>query len=326
MIGSFQHTANRVPSENPLEEVWAQTGRVGTTVHLAALQPDNPAIPWAEYREYAKVRIHQALEFRAAAHASTLLTAPLPLYYAFLNLMRANLALIPEIIPQNAHGLKFHKSSDLLASEAEIVGGTFTDYLDARKLPYVRGSRITLRDALGCIAELNDDVRNFDPTMAHLQLIVVEAIINGPVHLHFRQYDGDFSTTWADRFPTLAAVCSIASPQVLLVQPTACENKYESICDFLHQRLLNNLTLVDNGIWWELPRSNVYMHLDRIGYYHVAAFILGSVVRYQPELLLGASNPDSGVGWLLKRFLQRAERFYPQLHLSYGAAGIQLYF
>jgi hypothetical protein len=51
-------------------------------------------------------------------------------------------------------------------------------------------------------------------------------------------------------------------------------------------------------------------------YYHVAAFILSSAVRYQPELVLDVNKPDSGVGWLLNRFLKAAERFYPQLHLE----------
>jgi hypothetical protein len=55
-------------------------------------------------------------------------------------------------------------------------------------------------------------------------------------------------------------------------------------------------------------------------------FILGSIVRYQPELILPVSGSDSETGWLLRRFLSQAERFYPQLKLIEQNGGQAIYF
>ncbi len=55
----------------------------------------------------------------------------------------------------------------------------------------------------------------------------------------------------------------------------------------------------------------------RPAYYFVTLFILGSVVRYEPELMLDTVDPNSLSGWLLKRVIQGAERFFPQLMLSW---------
>jgi hypothetical protein len=38
------------------------------------------------------------------------------------------------------------------------------------------------------------------------------------------------------------------------------------------------------------------LDLPRPAFYFIAAFILSSVVRYQPELLVGVSDPDSEQG------------------------------
>jgi hypothetical protein len=74
-------------------------------------------------------------------------------------------------LPGNAHGLKFHVGADLLSSEASLQRGTFTDYLDVRKIPWQKGDRISLRDALGCVVEMHTDNRNFDPNMGHTQWV-----------------------------------------------------------------------------------------------------------------------------------------------------------
>jgi len=53
--------------------------------------------------------------------------------------------------------------------------------------------------------------------------------------------------------------------------------------------------------------------LPRPAYYFLATYILGNVVRYAPELLADLTDPDSHLGWTIQRFLNTAERFYPQL-------------
>jgi hypothetical protein len=75
---------------------------------------------WQKHLSYLQVRLTQALEFRRAAHSLTLLTAPLTLYYSFLNLMRAYMTLRHEVQAGKHHGLSFHAAASLFESEASL--------------------------------------------------------------------------------------------------------------------------------------------------------------------------------------------------------------
>jgi hypothetical protein len=324
-VGSFQNYAIRMESENPLEEVWSQVSRFATDECLNDMASDTGIANWGAHLAFVKVRIHQSLEFWRAAHGSTLLTAPLSLYYSFLNLMRAQMALIPEVMPIPHHGLRFKDNADLLSCEATFCEGTFTQHLSLQSVPWKKGDRISLRDALGCIPEMHVDVRTFDPNMSHAQVVFVEARSNPYMGLQFAGYPGDFAANWQSDFPNLKSTCSLDADKVLLVQPEAYSG-LEGIAPYLHEHLYNHLTVTQTPMWWALRNSEVSLKLDRIGYYHVAAYILGNAVRYQPELIFSANSADSGLGWLLKRFLKRAERFYPQLQLMWGQKGKQVYF
>jgi hypothetical protein len=57
--------------------------------------------------------------------------------------------------------------------------------------------------------------------------------------------------------------------------------------------------------------------LPRAAYYYIALFILASTVRYEPEMLVALVNPDSPLGWMVERFLNSAERFFPHLVLHW---------
>lgn len=172
-IGSFQNESNQYSSEHPIDEVWSRIGRFGTTSFLNTFRPDKQDIPWDEYLKYAQVRIRQSIEFRIAAQSATLLTSPLPLYYSFLNLTRAFLALGPELMPRSMHGLKFIKADNLLDSKAQLSKGTFTDYLDALSVEWQEGHEITLGDALGHIVELAHDYRSFSSNQSYVQSVAV---------------------------------------------------------------------------------------------------------------------------------------------------------
>jgi hypothetical protein len=327
-LGSFQNTRLHYSSENPLEDVWAQLGRVATREHLTALKPNNPSVPWDEFCKYIQVRFMQAQEFRNAARAGTVLTSPLTLYYSFLNLMRGTMAMVPEVMPINSHGLKFIAGADILSSAAELCRGTFTQHLELVGVTWKKQDRITLGDALGCIVEMVGDLAGFDPKLCHVQFVSVIARMRGALSLGFQFYRRDFAANWAKDFPTLATSCEPAADCVLTlnVKPDAYSNQPEGIAEFLHKNLWNALTITQRPKWWTLRRSEPHLQLDRISYYHVAMFILGSAVRYQPELVSEIASSNSGVGWLIKRFLQRAERFYPQLQLTYTWGGQQVYF
>jgi hypothetical protein len=324
--GSLQDASYYIASENPLEEIWAHIARTATNTELAKLKPEKQPADWDSHRAYLQVRLTQALEFRRAAHTSTLLTAPLPLYYSFLNLMRAYIALRQEVKPGKQHGLKFHAAPSLFESEASLTEGTFTDYLGYAGIAWKKGERISLRDALGCVIELWRDVTTIDPTMCHVQRIEVSAYIGREFSLRFHDHPGTLSESWRADFPTLVASCHDPDGFRLVVKEEACGKARNDVAQFLAKHLDYSLPFLGAPIWWAVRKSEPSLTLDRIGYYHVAAYILGNAVRYEPELMSEASRPESSDGWLIRRFLERAERYYPQLQLIYAGGGRQMYF
>lgn len=314
-IGSFQDERYLIRSEDPLDEVWNRIGRFGTSFLEHHFKPDKIDIAWDEYLKYTQIRIRQALEFRGAAHGASLLTAPLPLYYSFLNLTRALLALGPEIMPKSGHGLRFISGADLLSSKAQLTKGSFTDYLNTQGVPWAEGEQISLSEALGFIVELAYDYGIFDKNRVYVQPILVRAIMQGPVRLQFSNPSADFAKDWKDDFPELADVCVEDEECSLLVTDENLGKDYNFIAEFLNKRLLPDLTLLNHPKWYALRKNNGVIKLTRPAYYYVAMFILGSAVRYEPELILPASKADSEIGWLMRRFLKIAERFFPQLKL-----------
>ncbi|AKR42083.1 YaaC family protein [Methylophilus sp. TWE2] len=324
-IGSFQDEKYLLTSEEPLEEVWNHIGRFGTSFIARNFEPEKKNISWDEHIAYAKVRVRQALEFRSAAKSGSLLTAPLPLYYSFLNLTRAMMALGPEVIPKSAHGLKFLAGEELLSSCVQLTKGTFTDYLDAQGISWTNESQISLSDALGFIIEMAYDYQLFDVTRGHVQAISVRAIVNGPIQLHLLNYPNEFATDWQKDFPELAQICTAEETNVLLIKEEHRPNDYSAIAKLLESVLFPGLTLQNHATWYGFRKSKHTSRLTRASYYYVAIFILGSIVRYQPELLLAATTADSEIGWLLQRFIKLAERFFPQLKLM-EAYKSQVYF
>ena len=93
--------------EVPLDEIWQRIGRFASVEYLRrTLQPRTAGINWDHHTQYTALRLQQAIEFRGASRAATILTRPLTLYYSFLHITRAFLALGPEIISRPGHGLK----------------------------------------------------------------------------------------------------------------------------------------------------------------------------------------------------------------------------
>lgn len=316
-IGSFQNENVQYHSENPIEEVWLRIGRFGTSSFLENhFKPEKQDIPWDDYLKFVRVRIRQSVEFRAASQSATLLTSPLPLYYSFLNLTRAFLALGPELIPRSGHGLKFIKAGDLLDSKAQLIKGTFTDYLNSLSIEWKEGSEITLGDALGHIVELDRDFSSFSPNQSYVQPIWVKAKMKGAVHLQFLKYPKNFLQEWQNDFAVLAHACVYEEDATLRVIDPQVGQEYANVSKFLAEKLMPGLVLQNHSTWYMYRNDNLPIKLNRIGYYYVAMFILGSVVRYEPELMLSVSSDESEIGWLLRRFFKLAERFFPQLKLS----------
>lgn len=317
--GSFQ---KGIPthSENPVEEVWDRIALLGTEEYLKEAARFNSPNPKAdELRSYATVRFRQAVEFRAVGAQGSVLTAPLSLYYSFLNLTRAFLAIGPEVDPAKGHGLQFkHDDSDLLSNGAKVISGTFKDYLAAMGATEP-GGKITLLEALSYIPELAVPFNSGARGKSKAVLVWVHGT-RGEASLEFdkRWIDvDDFRRNWEQVFPQLVDCCELEPDGAnLKITDDEAVKDYTTIADFCEKHLETDLVPHSRAPWYAL-RHDTGDVLPRPAYYLVAMFILGNIVRYQPEVMLVASHADSEVGWFLKKFLRTAERFYPQQMLSW---------
>jgi hypothetical protein len=319
-IGSFQSSRTMYRSENPMEEAWARIAQLGSAEFVRSIfEPDN-SDNWDRLVNYSVVRIRQAVEFREAARQSTLLTSPLAQYYSFLHLMRAFLALGPELIPQKGHGLKFKLGPNLLGSSAMICGGTFKDYLSQLNVNIHSDTSITLDEALSRIIEFALDynllVKNNLGSL--VMRINVDGNMNGETLLHFPSKLVPFRSTWQTEFPSLTSYCELMPEgNILRVTENIPRHSYEAVCDFCWKHLESDLQFNDESYWFLVRQTEHRLVLPRPAYYFVGMFILGSVVRYNPELMLETTQPDSKLSWFLKKFVKLAERYYPQLMLRW---------
>lgn len=331
-IGSFQ-TGTKFESENPCEEVWSRVAQHGSADNLRKLFTPPSGQDVEPYVEYAGVRVRQAVEFRKAARQSTLLTSPLSLYYSFLNLTRASMCLAVDDMTSKGHGLTFQGGEDLLSSGAKLARGTFTDYLDASGAPWKPHKEVTLHDALSRIIEIRFDYTWPHARESYVIPLGVDAYFNGDLILNIpkRAYDLSLnSSRWTSELPSVAGCCVVdASKNALKVKyklPKGEKGDHQAVNAFCSMRLESDLIWQDlNSRWYLVRQVDPDLVFPRPAYYLLAVFILGSVVRYEPELMLETTDPDSHLGWLLRRVIQAAERFFPQLMLGW-VFGSPVYF
>ena len=317
-LGSFKYP-HRFEYENPFGEEWSNIARYGAIDYIQNhLYPEKSDIDWDNYVRYAIVRVKQAVEFRESAKNTTLLTKPLALYYSFLNLTRAFLALGPEIIPSSSHGLKFIKGDNLFSSSAKLIKGTFTEYLSSFGFEWEKGTTITLNEALSRIVEIHQDFMSLKCYNSYVFPVRVKAITGGPVYIDPISPHKEFPENWDKEFPSLKEKRSLEKDNqgFVVADKEVCES-HDSISKFLHEILLHDLIYNSMGSAWYLIRNvDSSLSFSRASYYYIAVFIIGSIVRYEPELMLDASKLDSESGWFLDRFLNKAERFFPQLKIG----------
>jgi len=317
-IGTFQ-LPHVLESENPLEEVWSWIARYGTKDYIKNhLHSENPDIDWEEHVNYGIVRAKQAVEFRKSAKSGTLLTKPLTLYYSFLNLTRAFLALGPEMMPTSLHGLKFIAGDDLLSSGAQLVKGTFTDYLSSFGINWQKNTKVSLRDALSRIIEIQQDFVSLRISESYVFPVKLQVATGGPIYIDPLSPHETFPQKWETEFPSLTKKCKLDEDgKGFLIDDKAICESHESISNYLHKILLHDLIYSHMSSPWYLIREvDNCPSLSRASYYFISVFILGSIVRYEPELMLEVSQLDSEIGWFIDRFLTKAERFFPQLKIG----------
>lgn len=321
--GSFQDLGRRFESENPLTEVWSRIEQLASTGFLHRLfEKQNLTDADAELFRYASLRLRQCVEFRRAARNATILTAPMLFYYSFLNLTRGFLALYNRNIPaEKAHGLKLIETPVLLDSEAQLTKGSFSALLDAMGFTYRDREKINLSEVLACIVELREAVPFLKTIIGQQYRVVrveVTAVINGPITLTFSSALKDFDTSWEKDFPELVEDCILRPGEnTLQLRRERWGEEYLDVCNWCAQNLMPDLLVGDSPSWFLIRRIENQPILPRAAYYLAGMFILGSLVRYHPESLVEATEPDSDLSWLLRRFVDCAERFFPQLMLSW---------
>jgi hypothetical protein len=230
------------------------------------------------------------------------------------------MAVKPEILSRKAHGLQFH-SGALFECSARPSSGTFTDYLNARSITVDPHFCLSLRECLERISEMSGPLVESGRARRTVP-VIVEVWLSGRVVLRF---DGRFMAdassfqAWRHDYQSLASVCEDGDESLTLkkVEPVTDDDQFaERVSEFCHAHLLPDLATPDDPTWFALRVGSETM-LPRDAYYFVAMFILSNVVRYEPEQLGTASKLGSEDGWLLRKFLSNAERFFPQLLLSW---------
>ena len=128
-----------------------------------------------------------------------------------------------------------------------------------------------------------------------------------------------FRATWEQTLPGLKDLYELeADGLTLRLKAEHQPNDYEGLCELCEKTMLNRLVYGNTPLWYLLRRKDGEQELPRAGYYFASLFILGSLARYQPELLHTSLPPGSEMEWFFNRFIQNAERFFPQLMYSFG--------
>ncbi len=328
-VGSFQ-TGQRIWSETPLEDLWRFIALIGRDDYLSKVYtPEDKDA--ASIIAYAAPRIRQAVEFRNAAHVGTALTAPLPLYYSFLNLTRGVLAISKDSVPtESRHGLTFMKGETVTQCRARVARGTFSELLSAMAGAPHLGETISLEDCLAYMPEIGRPYSNIRQQSSRAVPVRVRSVISGPTTLDFRDewVDGvdHFRTHWQEEFPTLAAWCT-RGPEgaTLSAHGASPDDTVINVEDFCAKHLEPHVGPTMGPVWYALRKSPSSVLLPREAYYVSAVYILGSVARYLPEKLLDALSPSSSEGWLLEDALRVSERCYPNLLLNWAMGGMFMF-
>jgi hypothetical protein len=318
-----------ISTENPSEEVCLDIERyLGTWGHTKSLVPDNKALDWDKQSKYAVLRIRQSLEFRQAGRSASLLTKPLMMYYSFLNLLRAILAIRPEVTSKR-HGLTCKEAPDLLDSQAVLSRGTFDDFLKAFGVKWANGTSNTLRE---CLSRIPETVTSFSfsnakteyafgtPNISPLRVASKMSGKDGRLIFDKRFFEiDDFRANWHHYFPNLVPHCELGDEGLILkIKDISITNSYEALSKFCDEQLQHRLVFGDTPLWYAVKSFGASKpDLPRLAYYYIAIFILGSIVRYEPESLEEITGIGSDLGIFLNRFLQASDKYFPQLILNW---------
>lgn len=334
-------------SENPLEDVWNHVAWLGT-------EPKPIDSPWASlatmiaHEKFWKVRVRQAVQFRESGSASSFLTRPLTLYYSLLNLTRAAAFLREQVIRDvdaptlehadyhqlakrltSGHGLHGKRAwtGDVLDYPATVDNkGTYVELCRAADTTHETGRPITLRECLGNLPEMLDE--RFGDIQSNVVRFGIRASLAGGevkilLFVNGNGYsvypENSFAERWQDDFPGLVNECECEQRNVLRIKSYQGAHDSKSIRDFCEEfcqrHFLPSLHLSGEPCFFAVKNRRSNPAASRLPLYFGGAFILSSLVRYEPELVF--QERDSRIGWHIARFLAAAERYYPQVLLSW---------
>lgn len=318
--GSFQ-VGPVTFAEDPLREIWRSVARLGTIEEARrmcaqSLVPrDRPAL--------VSARIRQGVELRTAAVRASLLTAPLLQYYAFQNLARAFIGFAFKEEPAASHGMDFHpKGPNLLDAEVSFGGsGTFPVLVRAFGGEITAGNRLSLRDALRSIPELRNSDTILGPSRVASIVVTAHFRREAPMRLEISLpgvESSELRNSIATFFPDVAKVVALNGANGTFEVTADYGDRTEQVGEFLAEHFLPDLRLRDDARWYCLRHDDNVPQLPRLSYYFAACYLLSNVVRYEPAIISRLDPDASELGWLLREFLQQADRYFPQLLLSIG--------
>jgi hypothetical protein len=316
-MGSFQR-GSTIRTESPLDAVWRQLERAGTQESLAKTVATR-GLPEGQ-AAIASLRMRQAIDFWRASRGTSMLTRPVQLYYAMLNLTRVTLLVATTGFGAKSHGAQY-LTDPVLMDTALRVGkaGTFADFLKQVGCPTdLNGQKLSLWSLLSQIPELRHEIGLLSDKPTSVATVRVRAFMEKPLRLGF-QVPGltneEFERDWQTLFPWMASKCEIATdPMTLAV--TGELRGTEAISDFCDKHLMADLRWRDDATWFDhVTRPDVVL-LPRPAPYLGAMFILSNICRYEPELLSSVAGEMTDCGFALTSFLDSAERYYPQLLLN----------
>jgi hypothetical protein len=314
-----------IPNGDPTRAAWREIRRFGTVENLrkVALERGHSE----DVAESAATRIEQALDLQESCHGLSILTRPIPQYYAALNLVRGVLLTGFGDMGKTTHGAAFIPSASLLDSKVRVCkSGTlrkFVDHLYAgsdpspppapledeawtlrellRSLPHVSRFSFPLGDGPPPIARVRVDV---------FQTGLVDLVydIHGLDANHFREHWKELLPWWKDN-------CEHHEVNEFTLQTSLDVNDLQSI-ERLCRPLYGNMNRTDQPIFFDDVHYPGATRLPRMEVRYLAAlFVLSNISRYEPELLAEPARRSTNVRLVIEAFLDDAAIRVPQLML-----------
>jgi hypothetical protein len=226
--------------------------------------------------------------------------------------------------PKAHHGLKYVAGSSILQDRAKLQAGFFTQFLAVQQADPSTPASISLEESLLRVPELFTSLTPAQVPRVGVVPFTVSVKTSGKVTL----------TLDARCFPAGdTAESQVESGQIVVDSMFQVgDTPYELVASVGEGPGADGRAgdLIESFAWpplnpsslnvWFLPRSSTSW--PRAAYYFSALFLLCSAVRYNPAELDMLSAGTAELGWQLERFLDAAERYVPQLALTWYFGGL----